>query len=320
MDSDDTDSDNNSSIEEYYEIDHTPNQRKIHEMQRKRHISTYPYEYEDEKGNFYQVVKKACQNVDPPSVVLPLPRFSHGNGKLTLLDDYGNEYEMVQLPKSIEHSGKGEDPSSMSPLRASLGVPPSFDQAKTQATNDSHAPMSPISKVIEERTNQVNKYSHIKITLVFEKTIVFVSANVDPKRSQSIVSYEVWEALGKPTLTPLEPQDRECMESIILKVKIQLQPMYCTFHLANPCRTAEHVTLGWYWMCRTDYQEDKKDNAYTVKERSTKQPKSVQESISSECFFNGNGNSHSGSTTINKEGHIQGACDASDYDHSRRPF
>ena len=47
-------------------------------------------------------VEKACQNVDPPSIVLNLPRFSLGNGKLILLDDYGNEYKMVQLPKSIE--------------------------------------------------------------------------------------------------------------------------------------------------------------------------------------------------------------------------
>ena len=212
-------------------------------------ISPYFYEYEDNKGNFYQVVKKACQNFDPPSVVLTVPRFSRGNGKLTLLDDYGNEYEMVQLPKSIEQSGKGGASSSMSPPRASLGVPPGFEKAKTLDTQHHHPPVPAITKVKEERTDPMRQHSHIKITLVSEKTIVFVSANVNHKRNQSIVSYEVWEALGKPNLTPLEPEDKECMGSVILKIRIQLQPMYCVFHVANPGKIDEDTTLGWFWMC-----------------------------------------------------------------------
>ena len=73
--------------------------------------------------------------------MLTLPRFSRGNGKLTLLDDYGNEYEMVQLSKSIEQSRKGGASSSMSPPRASLGVPPGFENAKTLDTQHHHLPM-----------------------------------------------------------------------------------------------------------------------------------------------------------------------------------
>ena len=86
----------------------------------------------------------------------------------------------------------------MSPPRASLGVPPGFENAKTQDTKHHQPPMPAITKVVEERTDPMRQHSHIKITLVSEKTIVFVSANVNPKRNQSIVSYEVWEALGKP--------------------------------------------------------------------------------------------------------------------------
>ena len=75
------------------------------------------------------------------------------------------------------------------------------------------------------------------------------------------------------------------MRSIILKIRIQLQTMYCTFHVANPGQTNEDATLGWFWMCRTDYREEEKDNEYTAKvnsvnligKRSTKMPKSVQE-------------------------------------------
>ena len=82
--------------------------------------------------------------------------------------------------------------------------------------------MPAITKVVEKIKDQIRKHSHIKITLVSENTIVFVSANVNPKRNQSIVSYEVWEALGKPNLTPLEPEDKDCIGSVILKIRIQL--------------------------------------------------------------------------------------------------
>ena len=152
--------------------------------------------------------------------MLTIPQFSHRNGKLTLLDDYGNEYEMVQLPKSIEQYGKGGASSSMSPPRASLvGVPPGFEKAKTLDTQHHHIPMQAITKIVEKRTDPMRQHSHIKITLVSEKTIVFVSANVNPKRNQSTVSYEVWEALGKPILMPLEQEDKECMGSVILKIR-----------------------------------------------------------------------------------------------------
>ena len=61
--------------------------------------------------------------------------------------------------------------------------------------------------------------------------------------------------------------------------------MYCTFHVANPGQTDKDATLGWFWMCQTDYQEEEKDNEYTAKvnsitltrKRSAKMPKSVQE-------------------------------------------
>ena len=41
--------------------------------------------------------------------------------------------------------------------------------------------------------------------------------------------------------------------------------MYCTFHVANPGQIDEDAILGWFWMCRTDYQEEEKDNEYTAK-------------------------------------------------------
>lgn len=82
--------------------------------------------------------------------------------------------------------------------------------------------MPQIPKILVERPNQLANHSYIKMTLVFEKTNVFVSAHLDSKRNEGLFSYEVWEALGKPTLTPSESRDKKCIGSIILEVRIQL--------------------------------------------------------------------------------------------------
>lgn len=64
--------------------------------------------------------------------------------------------------------------------------------------------------------------------------------------------------------------------------------MYCTFHVANLGEIAEGITLGWFWMCRTDFQVDERDNMYSIKvnsitligNRSPKTPKEVQKIMS----------------------------------------
>ena len=38
-----------------------------------------------------------------------------------------------------------------------------------------------------------------------------------------------------------------------------------TFHVAHPDKIVKDATLGWYWMCTIDYQEEKKINKYTMK-------------------------------------------------------
>ena len=99
------------------------------------------------------------------------------------------------------------------------------------------------------------------------------------------MSYEVWEALGKPTHTPLRSYNEPSLGSLILKLEIQEQPMYCTFHVANLNETAEDAILGLYWMCQTKYQADEKDNTYSLKvnfvtltgERSAKESKKILE-------------------------------------------
>ena len=124
--------------------------------------------------------------------------------------------------------------------------------------------MLPNMQTVEKRVNHSLNSFHIKITLVCEKKNVFVSAHVDPKSNHSVLSYQVWEALGRPTLTPLT-MTKQCLGCIILTIIIQDHPMSCMFYVANMGETEEDVTLGWFQMCRTDYHMDDKINTDTLK-------------------------------------------------------
>ena len=92
---------------------------------------------------------------------------------------------------------------------------------------------------------------HIKIALVSDKKNVFVSAHVDPKTNHSVLSYQVWEALGRSILTPITydftkplTMTKQCLGSVVLIVIIQDQPISCMFYVANMGETTEDLTLG----------------------------------------------------------------------------
>ena len=221
-------------------------------------IPLYVYEYADERGNLFHVVKKARPKDDIPNTVLARRGFIHMEEKVIYYDVMGNDYELA--PHSYHHtveSRKGRVPSLTS-SRLSPRVPPSFEHLATKSSSvilqtqhvnvnsqelrewklsceecgiehitkdcpfykppKPHALQPLITQSIANRDNQLIKHSHIKITLVTERTIMFVSANLNSKRNQSVLSYKVWEALGKLTLTPLEPQDKKCIGCIILNL------------------------------------------------------------------------------------------------------
>lgn len=71
--------------------------------------------------------------------------------------------------------------------------------------------MPPITKTIVEKENQLTIQLHIKITLMSDKKNVFVYANLDSKRNQSILSNEAWEVLGKLILTLVGLKDTKCL-------------------------------------------------------------------------------------------------------------
>ena len=122
---------------------------------------------------------------------------------------------------------------------------------------------------------------------------MFVSAHVDPKTNHSVLSYQAWEALGRPILTPITygfikplTMTKQCLGYVI----IQDQPMSCTFYVANMSEAVEDVTLGWFCMGQTDCQMDAKINIDTMKvnslsltrEEYTKEPIKVLEVLPSQ--------------------------------------
>ena len=56
--------------------------------------------------------------------------------------------------------------------------------------------MLPSMKTVEKRVNHSLNSFHLSIALVCKKKNVFVSAHVGPKSNHSVLSYQVWEALG----------------------------------------------------------------------------------------------------------------------------
>ena len=157
--------------------------------------------------------------------------------------------------------------------------------------------MLPSMQIVEKRVNHSLKSFHIMIALVSKKKNVSISAHVDPKTNHSVLSYQVWEALGRPILKPITygftkpiTMTQQCLGFIILTFTIQNQPMSCTFYVANMGETVEDVTLGQFWMCQTDYHLDDKVNTYSLKvnsliltrEECTKEPIKVLEVLPSQ--------------------------------------
>ena len=79
----------------------------------------------------------------------------------------------------------------------------------------------------------------------------------------NIISWDVWEAMGNPELTPtsinfvgFSANTTACLGKILLKVNIQDVPQYVLFYVANVGESIEQVILGRHWMQTTNCQLD----------------------------------------------------------------
>ena len=101
----------------------------------------------------------------------------------------------------------------------------------------------------------------IATKFVTQKTAIGVNAFIDSGANLNILSWNVWEALGQPELTPtlinfvgFSANTTACLGKILLKVNIQDAPQYVLFYVANMNESIEQVILGRHWMQTTNCQ------------------------------------------------------------------
>ena len=70
---------------------------QLHMLELVCKIPPYVYEYADERGNLFHVVKKARPEDDIPNTVLVRRRFNHMEEKVIYYDVMGNNYDVGTL-------------------------------------------------------------------------------------------------------------------------------------------------------------------------------------------------------------------------------
>ena len=98
-----------------------------------------------------------------------------------------------------------------------------------------------------------------------------INALIDSGADLNIISWDVWEAMGNPELTPtsinfvgFSANTTACLGKILLKVSIQDVPQYVLFYVANVGESIEQVILGRHWMQTTNCQLDWTKREYTI--------------------------------------------------------
>ena len=100
---------------------------------------------------------------------------------------------------------------------------------------------------------QLINYNHTSTT----------NAMVDSGAGCNLLSYETWQELGAPTLTPSSFQlidfrgtSSQALGELLLRVQIQDQAMIIPFHVVLTYNFSWQVLLGRTWIQRTNFQMD----------------------------------------------------------------
>ena len=101
----------------------------------------------------------------------------------------------------------------------------------------------------------------ISLTVIDQQCRHMVNALVDHDVSLNVLSWEMWNALGQPTLSPtnlgfinFSQAEIACLGCICLKLCIQGELIYTLFYVANKSELLESVILGRTWMRSTKCQ------------------------------------------------------------------
>ena len=111
----------------------------------------------------------------------------------------------------------------------------------------------------------------VAIKFVTQKTAIGVNAFIDLGADLNILSWNVWDALGQPELTPtlinfvgFSANTTACLGIFLLKVNLQDEPQYVLFYVANMNESIEQVILGCHWMQTTNCQLNWTAREYTL--------------------------------------------------------
>ena len=100
----------------------------------------------------------------------------------------------------------------------------------------------------------------VAMQLLTGTKMVQVESLIDTGADCNVLSYETWEKLGKPdvspsslTFTSFAGVTSNCLGTIYLKARIQHQSMGIIFHIAHRNQAVVNVILGRHWIQQTNF-------------------------------------------------------------------
>ena len=99
--------------------------------------------------------------------------------------------------------------------------------------------------------------TNTKITLIEGTKQLRVYAGLDPNIMDNILSHQVWEEWGTPSLRPLDPHLKETfigqlsIGSFIVKIRIYDSMQCCLFYVAKKNKVQQGAIVSMHWMMKT---------------------------------------------------------------------
>ena len=101
-------------------------------------------------------------------------------------------------------------------------------------------------------------------------------ALIDLGADCNVLSYDAWEALGKPQLTNVKMnfqsfsgEETKSLGKCCIKMSIQDQSMHITFYIANKHQSLVDIVLGRSWIASTNCGLNWATRQYTLQINST---------------------------------------------------
>ena len=111
----------------------------------------------------------------------------------------------------------------------------------------------------------------LRLQLLTVQNEIQTTALIDSGADCNVMSYAMWEKLGKPELTPSKLSFQSfsglltsSLGKIQIKARVQDQATYISFHVADKEQTATDLVLGRQWIGQTNFQINWATRKYTA--------------------------------------------------------